>query len=385
MRITLFFACLLPLPGMSMAEEHGPAPTPNVKLEALPLSAALPGDTAEKVALGRLLFFDPILSATRDVACATCHHPQFGWADGRPTPLGVHGVGLGPQRRLGREATFPPMARNAPTVLNAAFNGIESGKAYDAGKAPMFWDNRVQGGLAAQALHPIRNREEMRGDVCDESQAEAAMVARLRAVPGYARLFGTADDVTTTRVAQALAAYQRTLITPNAPFDRFMRGDQTAMTAEQMHGMKVFEKAGCVLCHNGPMFSDYKLHNIGITDTATSRHEFRTPTLRNLKHTAPYMHQGGTPTLEEVLLFYDRLMDQAAETLEGGDVDTLPTLDPLLRQMNMLPEDHAPLAAFLESLNDDAYDRSVPARVPSGLPVAGTVCTSDVHHAQPGD
>lgn len=369
MRMTLCFACLLLGLGVSMAEDDGPVSTPNVKLEALPRSAGLPGDTAEKVELGRLLFFDPILSATREVACATCHHPQHGWADGRSTPLGVHGVGLGPQRRLAQNAAFLPMTRNTPTVLNAAFNGIESGKAYDAARAPMFWDNRVEGGLEAQALHPIRSREEMRGDDGAESQAVAAMVERLKAVPEYGRLFGS--EITAPRVAQALAAYQRTLITPDAPFDRFMRGDRAAMTKEQQHGMKVFEKAGCVLCHNGPMFSDYKLHGIGLTDAATNRHEFRTPTLRNLRHTAPYMHHGGSTTLDEVLLFYDRLMDQAAETLEGGDESTLPPLDPLLRHMNMLPEDHAPIAAFLEALNDDGYDRSVPEKVPSGLPVAG--------------
>lgn len=371
MRTTLFFACLplLLWPGMSMAEENEPVPAPNVQLEALPRTAALPGDTAAKVALGKMLFFDPILSSTREVACATCHHPQHGWADGRSTPLGVNARGLGPQRRLVAGAVFLPLQRNTPTVLNAAFNGIETGKVYEAGKAPMFWDNRVTGGLEAQALHPVRNREEMRGDGHDDAQAVAAMVERLQAVPEYVRLF--ASEITASSVAEAIAAYERTLITPDAPFDRYMRGDKTAMTAEQQHGMKVFEKAGCVLCHNGPMFSDYKLHSIGLTDSATNRHEFRTPTLRNLKHTAPYMHHGGSTTLDEVLLFYDRLMDQAAETLEGGDAGTLPPLDPLLRQMNMLPEDHAPIAAFLEALNDDDYDRSVPARVPSGLPVAG--------------
>lgn len=367
MRMPLYLASLLLGLGMSMAEEA--VKMPNVKLEALPLSAAQPGDTAEKVELGRLLFFDPILSATREVACATCHHPQLGWADGRPTPLGVNGVGLGTRRKLVRNATFLPMTRNTPTVLNAAFNGIESGKGYDAAKAPMFWDNRVEGGLEAQALHPIRSREEMRGDACEEVQAVAAMVERLKGVPEYERLF--VDEITSAGVAEALAAYERTLTTPNTPFDRFMRGEKTAMTEEQQRGMRVFEKAGCVLCHNGPMFSDYKLHNIGLTDPATNRHEFRTPTLRNLRHTAPYMHHGGSTTVDEVLLFYDRLMDQAAETLEGGDESTLPPLDPLLRQMNMLPEDHAPIAAFLEALNDDGYDRTVPERVPSGLPVAG--------------
>jgi cytochrome c peroxidase len=339
---------------------------PNTQLEALPRSAALPMDTPQKVELGRLLFFDPILSATRDVACATCHHPQYGWADARPTPLGVHASGLGPQRRLVKGAEFLPLKRNTPTILNTAFNGIESGKPFDPKESPMFWDNRARS-LEAQALAPIRQREEMRGDVCSEAEAIPAMLERLRAIPEYVKRFG--GDITADQVTGALAAYERTLITPDSPFDRFMRGDKTAMTPAQQHGMQVFHKAGCSLCHNGPMLSDYKLHAIGLTDTSTNRTEFRTPTLRNLKHTAPYMHHGGNVTLEDVLFFYDRLMDQAAETLEGGDSATLPPLDPLLRQMNLLPEDTTAIITFLDALNSDDYDQTVPARVPSGLPV----------------
>lgn len=339
-------------------------PLPNTQIEALPHTAALPGDTPAKIALGRLLFFDPVLSATRDVACATCHHPQHGWADARPTPLGVHASGIGPARRLVQGAAFVPLTRNTPTILNVAFNGIQSGKPYDPAQAPMFWDNRVLS-LEAQALAPIRQFEEMRGNAHSEADAVPQMVARLQAIPEYIKLFG--GEITESKVTQAIAAYERTLIVPDTPFDRFMRGDKTAMTAEQQQGMAAFQKAGCALCHNGPMLSDYKLHAIGLTDSATSRTEFRTPSLRNLKHTAPYMHHGGSTTLDEVLLFYDRLMDQAAETLEGGDVSTLPPLDPLLRQMNMLPEDHAPIKAFLEALSSDEYDKTVPERVPSGL------------------
>jgi len=344
------------------------APLPDTQIEALPKSAALPGDTPAKIALGRLLFFDPILSATRDVACATCHSPQHGWADARATPLGVHASGIGPARRLVQGAAFLPLTRNTPTILNTAFNGIESGKPFDPAQSPMFWDNRVQG-LEAQALAPIRQREEMRGDACRESEAVPAMVERLKSIPEYVKLFE--NEITAEKVTQAIAAYERTLIAPDTPFDRFMRGDKSAMTPEQQQGMAAFQKAGCALCHNGPMLSDFKLHAIGLTDSATRRTEFRTPSLRNLKHTAPYMHHGGSTTLDEVLLFYDRLMDQAAETLEGGDTSTLPPLDPLLRQMNMLPEDHAPIKAFLESLNSDDYDKSAPEKVPSGLPSGG--------------
>lgn len=343
-------------------------PLPSTKIEALPRSAALPGDTAAKIALGRVLFFDPILSATRDVACATCHHPALGWADARPTPLGVHAAGLGPDRMLVKGAAFMPSRRNTPTILNTAFNGIESGRTLDPSRSPMFWDSRVES-LEAQVLVPIRSREEMRGDACSEAEAVENMVLRLKAIPEYVKRFE--DGITAKTVSAAIAAYERTLITPDTPFDRFMRGDESAMTPAQQHGMQVFHKAGCSLCHNGPMLSDYKLHAIGLTDSATNRQEFRTPSLRNLKHTAPYMHHGGELTLGSVLLFYDRLMDQSAETLEGGDAATLPPLDPLLRRMNMLPEDQAPIKAFLEALNADSYDTTIPDRVPSGLPVAG--------------
>lgn len=341
-------------------------PLPSTELAALPRTAALPGDTPERVELGRWLFFDPILSATREVACASCHHPRFGWADARPTPLGVHASGIGPERKLLPGAEFMPIRRNTPTILNAAFNGLEVAKKHDPAQAPMFWDNRVFG-LEKQVLAPIRAREEMRGDACTEAEAAAGMIARLKAIPEYQRLFE--QDISVEKVTQAIAAYERTLITPDTPFDRFMRGDAQAMTAAQRHGMEVFQRAGCALCHNGPMLSDFKLHAIGLSDASTQQQMFRTPTLRNLRYTAPYMHHGGNVTQEEVLFFYDRLMDQVAETLDGGDQATLPPLDPLLRHLNMLPQDQAPIQAFLEALNSDAYDQHVPKSVPSGLPV----------------
>jgi cytochrome c peroxidase len=232
----------------------------------------------------------------------------------------------------------------------------------------MFWDNRVAS-LEAQVFGPIRAREEMRGESLAEADAVPEMVRRLQALPEYARRFE--GEITAEKVAQAIAAYERTLITRDTPFDRFTRGDKSAMTAVQQRGMEAFQRAGCALCHNGPMFSDFKLHAIGVTDATTSRREFRTPTLRELRHTAPYMHNGSVRTLEEVMLFYDRLMDHAAETLDGGDDASLPPLDPLLRRLNLLPEDHEAILAFLEALSSDDYDRSVPDKVPSGLPVPG--------------
>lgn len=160
---------------------EAPPALPDTRLAALPRSAALPADTPERIELGRMLFFDPVLSATRDVACATCHHPRFGWTDARPTPLGVHALGIGPERKLAKNAEFLSLRRNTPTILNAAFNGLELGKPFDPAKSPMFWDNRVLS-LEAQVLAPIRSHEEMRGDVCSEAEAVPAMVGRLKAI-----------------------------------------------------------------------------------------------------------------------------------------------------------------------------------------------------------
>lgn len=359
---------------------------PDQTVCALPLAPFAPAvnpSTPAKVELGRLLFFDPILSATQDVACATCHHPQYGWADGRSTPLGVHANGLGPQRRLLKAGEFPPLQRNAPTILNVGFVGLVNGKTFAAESAPMFWDSRVQS-LEFQALVPIRNREEMRGDASSDAGALRLMVGRLNQIKEYRDRFHASFDgpIDEIKVSQALAAYERSLIVTNAPFDRFMRGDVDAMSPLQQQGMTAFQKAGCARCHNGPMLSDFKLHSIGITDSGTTRSDFRTPSLRNLRHTAPYMHNGGLMTLDQVMLFYDRLMDQVSETIDGGDASSLPPLDPLLSKMNLLPEDHAAIIAFLDALSSDDYDRTTPTTVPSGLPVAGITQTSP---SQPSD
>ncbi|MSU71180.1 MAG: hypothetical protein EXS43_02400 [Opitutus sp.] len=164
------------------ARVEKPAPTnvlpPGMELAALPLAAPDPADnpiTPAKIALGRLLFFDPVLSAAKDVACATCHHPAFGWADGRSTPIGVDGAGPGPARVFRTTSNRPLLTRNTPSIVNAAFNGLLSGTALDPAKSPMFWDARVAG-LETQAFVPLRSHEEMRGDVCAEADAVARAV-----------------------------------------------------------------------------------------------------------------------------------------------------------------------------------------------------------------
>lgn len=351
---------------------------PEARLDALPTRAPEPPDnpsTPSKVSLGRLLFFDPILSATKDVACATCHHPQFGWGDGRATPIGAGGSGLGPERKFPAANSLAPLPRNAPTLLNVGFNGVVAGVRQDAAAAPMFWDARVRS-LEKQAVVPIQSRDEMRGDTCAEADAISEAVGRVRAIAEYRERFSKAfaqwqgETVTAGKLAQALAAFERTLVTPHTAFDRFLRGDKSALNAEQQRGLRVFQDAGCIHCHGGPMLSDFKLHFIGVTDgTADGRREFRTPTLRNLRHTAPYMHNGSLHTLRDVLVFYEALSDAVAETLDGGDTTTQPRLDPLLKPLNLNADDFPALEAFLDSLNADSYDRSVPTSVPSGLAV----------------
>ena len=150
-----------------------------------------------------------------------------------------------------------------------------------------------------------------------------------------------------------------------------MNGLTFALNAGQQRGLRVFQDAGCIQCHGGPMLSDYKLHFIGVPDAPAGRREFRTPTLRNLKHTAPYMHNGSQRTLRDTMIFYEELMDAVGETLDGADDSARPRLDPLLKQLNLNTDDFPALEAFLDALNDDGYDKSEPAGVPSGLPVAG--------------
>ncbi len=331
---------------------------------------------AAKIELGRLLFFDPILSSTKDVSCATCHSPRFGWGDGRVTPIGVGGVGLGPGRKFRTPSTLPSLDRNAPTLLNVGFNGIVSGSDLDPSKAPMFWDSR-QLGLEQQVSSPLTARGEMCGENCLEPLALENALRQVQAIGEYRARFQAAfkfsvdEGIDVGRLAQAIAAFERSLVATRTAFDRFERGDPTAMTAEQQRGRQLFQDAGCIQCHGGPMFSDFKLHFIGILDsTPSGRREFRTPSLRNLRYTAPFMHNGSLRSLREVLQFYDQLAEAVSETLDGGDTATELRLDPLLKNLNVNPDEFPALEAFLETLNDSGYDQTIPARVPSGLPVA---------------
>ena len=196
------------------------------RTSALPMEIQFPKEnptTTEKVALGKLLFYDPILSGNKDVACATCHHPETGYAEFLDISIGVNGKGLGSTREFEEPNNIPFVKRNAQTVLNTAFNGIDVSNHYDPDTAPMFWDDRVKS-LEGQALEPILALEEMRGRTFAEDEILHEVVDRLQGIEEYQRLFESAfpEDVviSSDNLGKAIAAFERTLITNNSRFDQ---------------------------------------------------------------------------------------------------------------------------------------------------------------------
>jgi len=354
------------------------------RLSALPKIAKSPNDnptTPEKVALGKLLFFDPILSGNKDVACATCHHPSNGFAESLDLSIGVNGIGFGGKRIFNQPNNIPLVKRNSPTVLNTAFNGIDIYDNYNPARAPMFWDNRVES-LEKQSLEPIKAFEEMRGHAYSQENALKVVVGRLKKIAAYQSMFAAAfkedNPINITNLGKAIAAYERTLITPNSRFDQFMRGDQSAISESEKEGLDEFIKAGCAKCHNGPMFSDFKTHVLGVPENVklpkidsgfNNTFAFRTPTLRNLRFTFPYMHNGSLKSLKEILEFYEDLSNNksgnsAVPEISLDELGTSVTVD--VKNMNQI-------ISFLNSLNDEGFDNSVPQSVPSGLPVGGNI------------
>jgi cytochrome c peroxidase len=397
--VLLCLAAAVPL-AVGMAQDFGRSA--DVRIEPLP---DLPSSPAAEE-LGRLLFWDPILSGNRDTACATCHHPDFAYADGRDLSRGTHAVGLGPARRDTSNGRIPIVKRNAPTILNTAFNGLDRARrrrGNDAGslpafldpaRAPMLWDSRIRS-LEAQALEPLKAREEMRGDAYSEAAAVDTVVARLRDNPEYVglfnRAFGVGAAIDARRLGDAIAAFERTLIAMNSPFDRFRAGDANALTAQQRRGMRAFDDAGCDRCHEGVMFSDFDLHaegvrehpQLGEPDAGARRFRFRTPSLRNVALTAPYMHNGVLRTLDDVLRFYDNgrsenpnVRDDRAERRGDGDGEgegVVRVSRRFQRVDDMSESERRDIVVFLDALTDRDFDRTIPSRVPSGLPPGGLI------------
>lgn len=426
----------------------GPQPQPSIDVElraslarwgVIPIGP-MPAQNAALVDLGQALMFDKILSGNRDISCGTCHDPRTNAADGLSLSIGTGGTGSGPSRTLGPGRQFVP--RSAPSLLNQGLGFYQ-----------VFWDGRVSGFgsgpfqtpagsalppglpniLAAQAMFPVTNRREMRGEpgdvdvlgnpnelaqLADSQFVEIwrAVMRRVLAVPEYVAKFNGAFPGTPTNTlgfqhaATAIAAFQMQAFTrTNSPFDRYLARDDAALSAEAKRGaLLFFGEARCSNCHAGPLLGGQSFANVGVPQlgpgTGTGapldfgfgdiagnefyRFSFRVPPLRNVELTAPYFHDGAYPTLEAVVRHYNDIpvalrsydVSQLSPALRGtyhGDEATitavLSTLDgQLSTPIGLTEEQMRGVVAFLKSLTDPAardLNALIPARVPSGLPV----------------
>ncbi len=292
--------------------------------------------TPEKAELGRVLYFDPRLSSDGSTSCATCHSPKYAFTDAMPVSIGI-------RSQRGN--------RSAPTIINRAYSLAQ------------FWDGRAST-LEEQAKGPIGNSMEM-GDSPEE------MLKRLRSIAGYrawfAKVFGT-EDFTLDHVAQAIATFERTVLSGNSAFDRYKAGDKKALTPPQVRGMNVFvKKAKCDKCHEGMNFTTNEFHNLGVgtdrTEPDVGRYAvtknpkdwgaFKTPTLRDIADTAPYMHDGSLKTLREVVDFYDK----------GGILNK--NLDPDIKPLKLTVDERNDLVEFLRALSGQGWQNiKAPERFP---------------------
>jgi len=290
-------------------------------LGPVPIPADNP-QTAEKIALGKLLFFDPRLSGPNTVACATCHQSARGLSDGLPRGVGVNGE----------------LPRNSMTLWNAAYmRTLHS----DGGRASL--EDQVDKAIPGVAM----------------AQPYPALIAELGAVPEYRQRFAAAfpDGITERNIARAVAAFERTLLTFDSPFDRYRAGDRHALTAEQKQGMDLFfsSRTGCSSCHVAPLFTDNAWHNLGVPQTGPKATDngrgdvsknpadtgaFKTLTLRNVARSGPYMHDGAFSTLDQVVAFY---------AAGGGPAATK---SPLIKPLDLSVAEQQALVAFLDSLTD---------------------------------
>jgi cytochrome c peroxidase len=247
--------------------------------------------TPARVELGKSLFFDPRMSGNGAMSCASCHNPSLGWSDGLKTAVGWGGQILG---------------RATPTVINTAYN------------TQFMWDGRKKS-LEDQALGPMKTPQEMNTDF-------AAALVRLRSAPSYVTMFERAyqgEGINEETIAKAIAAFERTVVVNDSPFDRWLAGDKKSMTLPQWRGYQVFtdaNKGNCAVCHSAPNFTDNGFHNIGlaagageadagrfaIRKVASMKGAFKTPSLRDIELTAPYFHDGAATTLRDVVDHYVR-------------------------------------------------------------------------------
>jgi len=287
---------------------------------------------ADRTLLGQKLFFDPRMSGDGNMSCATCHNPALGWSDGLPTARGVKSSVLG---------------RASPTVFNTAYNGIQ------------MWDGRKKS-LEDQAMGPMQANVEMNMDI-------GKLFSWIKTNEGYKSLFAKAypgEPINESTLSRAIAAYERTVISDNSAFDRWLKGDAKAMTAQQVDGFKVFVgKGNCTACHSGANLTDNGFHNVGLASwgkaepdmgrygirpVAALKGAFKTPTVREAARTGPYFHDGSATTLMDVVEHYDR----------GGDVKT--NLSANIKPLNLSKAEKEALVAFMEGLSSPFIVASIP-------------------------
>jgi len=328
--VALVFLVLF-LPALALSQSDAPPPKTALNVHSLgperlgtfPAITAPPDNpqTAAKISLGKKLYFDTRLSNDNTVSCATCHNPAMGWSDAGPTSTGIKGQKGG---------------RRAPPVSNAAYLPLQ------------FWDGRAPS-LEEQAKGPIENPVEM-------GNTHEVMVRTVNDIPGYVEEFKAVfgeTPITVDQVAKAIAAYERTIVTTDSPFDRFVRGDVSSLTPEEKMGLEIFNGKGhCTSCHWGPHFTDGRFHNLGVADTPGEKPDegryaitknqddmgcFKTPTVRDAALRAPYMHNGSEKTLEDIVNLYNR----------GGGVNDA-NLDPLMVPLGLAAKEVKALVAFMK-------------------------------------
>jgi cytochrome c peroxidase len=304
---------------------------PSLRKWLLPEQVPSPPDnrlTPERAELGKKLFFDPRLSGTGQSTCASCHLPERGWSDGFPKSI----------RFMGNV-----MTRASPSLVNVGYNSIFQ------------WDGRSPT-LEHQAVNGISATGSM--NAAGKAKATDG-IGKIQKIAAYAELFASAypgEGVTATSIGKALASFERTIVSRDSPFDRWIRGDASALSAEEVRGFSVFvdpAKGNCAVCHSAPNFTDDGFHNLGLKSfaekdsdpgrfgqraVALMRGAFKTPGLRDVAQTAPYFHDGSADTLEQVVEHY----------VEGGAVKT--NLSPPMKPLSLSAEEKAALAAFLRAL-----------------------------------
>ena len=288
----------------------------------------------DRVELGKMLFFDPRLSRDGNMSCATCHSPLFGWSDGLKKSRGFKSKELG---------------RASPVVTNTAYNPIQ------------MWDGRKKS-LEDQAMGPMMSNEEMNMDI-------GKLMNWLNSNKGYKAAFKKAypgEKINETTLAKAIASFERTIVSKDSPFDRWVAGDKKAMTKQQIRGFKIFldpKKGNCEVCHSAPNFTDNGFHNIGLASYGEENPDlgryserplrmmkgaFKTPTLRDINESAPYFHDGSSETLE-----------QAIDHYQTGGVEKS-NVSPNMKVLNLSNKDKQDLVAFLKALSSPKKPFTLP-------------------------